>query len=98
MSTLHYRGNVVVMKLATSRITAQGQLSIPQAVRRQLGLSPGSVVAWEEERGSIVVRRVGQFSSDQVHEALFASPPRSRSLAEMKDGVRLHMRRKHAGG
>src|SRR5690349_5426920 len=37
------------MALAYSKITAQGQISVPAEVRRKLGLGPGSVLEWEEE-------------------------------------------------
>ena len=85
------------MKLATSKITVQGQISVPREVRQRLGLAPGSVVEWDEEGESIVVRRAGRFTSAEVHAALFLSPPQARSLAELKEGVRKHMRKRYAG-
>jgi AbrB family looped-hinge helix DNA binding protein len=33
-------------KIAESRVTAQGQISIPAEVRRRLGVGPGSVIEW----------------------------------------------------
>lgn len=33
------------MIIARSKLTAQGQISIPAEVRQRLGLTPGSVVA-----------------------------------------------------
>ena len=84
------------MTIAQSRLTAQGQISVPAAVRRRLGIGPGATLAWQEEGGKIVVRRVGQFTSAQLHEALFAAPPRPRSLAELKAGLRAHAKRRHA--
>ncbi len=47
------------MAIAHSKLTAQGQISVPMDVRRKLGISPGSVLEWEEEGGKIVVRRAG---------------------------------------
>ncbi|MSP62079.1 MAG: AbrB/MazE/SpoVT family DNA-binding domain-containing protein [Myxococcales bacterium] len=84
------------MKLATSKITAQGQISVPSEVRRRLGLAPGSSMDWEVEGDSIVVRRAGRYSSDAIHRALFPTPPTARSLNEMKEGIRQHMRKRHA--
>ncbi len=72
----HYHGNVNNMALARSRLTAQGQISVPAEVRRKLGLGPGSVLEWDEEDGKVVVRRVGRYTSDEMHKALF---PTSRS-------------------
>ena len=51
------------MALAHSKLTAQGQISVPAKVRSKLGVGPGGVLEWDEEDGKIVVRRAGRFSS-----------------------------------
>lgn len=85
------------MVLAQSKLTSQGQISVPAEVRRKLGLVPGSVLEWDEENGAVVVRRVGQFSSEDIHSALFpAESPRPRSLEELKQSVGRHLKAKHA--
>ena len=84
------------MAIAHSRVTAQGQISVPAAVRRKLGIGPGSTLEWDEEGENIVVRRAGRFVSTDVHAALFSSPPRRRSLEELKSGIREHVKRRHA--
>ncbi len=86
------------MAIAQSRLTAQGQISIPAAVRRKLGVGPGSTLEWHEEGEKIVVRRVGRFTSVDVHNALFSSPPRRRSLGELKAGLKSYVKRRHARG
>ncbi|MBI1818599.1 MAG: AbrB/MazE/SpoVT family DNA-binding domain-containing protein [Deltaproteobacteria bacterium] len=84
------------MPLAHSRLTAQGQVSVPAKVRRKLGIGPGSLLEWEEDGENIVVRRTGRYSSEDVHRALFAKAPKTRTMEELKDGVRRHMRKRHA--
>ena len=84
------------MALAQSRLTAQSQISVPAAVRRKLGVGPGSTLEWHEEGEKIVVRRVGRFTSTDVHEALFSSPPKRRSLRELKAGLKSYVKRRHA--
>ena len=85
------------MVIAQSKLTSQGQISVPAEVRRKLGLVPGSVLEWDEEDGTVVVRRVGQFSSEDIHSALFTSDaPQPRSLGELKDSVSRHLKAKHA--
>ena len=84
------------MALAQSKITAQGQISVPTAVRRKLGVGPGSVIEWDADREQIVVRRAGRYSSNDVHQSLFATPPTRRSLADLKDGVRRAITKRHA--
>jgi len=65
-------------------------------VRRKLGVGPGSVLEWEDDGDRIVVRRAARFTSEEIHRALFESPPKPRSLGDLKEGIRKHVRRKHA--
>jgi len=84
------------MTIAQSKLTAQSQISVPAAVRRKLGIGPGSTLEWQEEGDKIVVRRVGRFTSADLHTALFSSPPKRRGLSELKEGLRAHAKRRHA--
>ncbi len=86
------------MTLAQSRLTAQSQISVPAEVRRRLGVGPGSVIDWHVEDDSIVVRRAGATTSLGLHAALFAKPPKRRTLKELKAGIGLEMKRRHARG
>ena len=85
------------MALAHSKVTAQGQISVPAEVRQRLGVGPGSVLEWDEEDEKIVVRRSGRYSSEDIHRSLFpAGPPRPHTLKEMKEGIRRRIRDRHA--
>ena len=84
------------MALAHSKLTAQGQISVPAKVRHKLGVGPGSVLEWEEEGDRIVVRKAGRYSSEEIHRALFSRALRPRTLSQLKDGIRRHIRRRHA--
>jgi AbrB family looped-hinge helix DNA binding protein len=86
------------MSIAHSRVTSQGQVSVPAPIRRKLGVGPGAVLEWsEDEDGRIVVRRSGRFSFAEVHEALFPDgAPSAHSLAELREGVRQQVRKRHA--
>ena len=86
------------MSLAQSRLTAQGQISVPAEVRKRLGIGPGSTIDWHIEDDAIVVRRAGTSTSLDLHATLFAKPPRRRSLEELKAGIAREMRRRHARG
>lgn len=79
-----------------SKLTAQGQISVPVEIRRKLGLGPGSVLEWEEEGDRVIVRRAGRYSSEDIHRAVFSRVPKPRSAEEMKQGIAEHMRKKHA--
>jgi AbrB family looped-hinge helix DNA binding protein len=85
------------MTIAHSKLTAQGQISVPAGVRRMLGVGPGSVLEWDEDGGNIVVRRSARFSSEDIHRAVFAGQaPEPRTLGDMNQGVRQHIRKRHA--
>src|SRR5262249_47649004 len=87
------------MKIARSRVTAQGQISVPAEVRRKLGVGPGSVLEWDEEGDEVVVRRSTRYSSEDVHQALFGrGKPKWRTLEELTEGIRKHVRARHPGG
>ncbi len=86
------------MPLAHSRVTAQGQISVPAEIRRRLGVGPGSVLEWAEENSTIVVRKAGRYTSEDLHAALFRKPPKRRALAELKEGIRRYTRGRHARG
>ena len=87
------------MSSIQSRVTAQGQISVPAEVRRQLGVGPGSVLVWEWRDGEFVVRRVGKCSSQEIHSALFgdARPAKGKPV-DVKAGIRKYMRQRHARG
>ena len=84
------------MAIAHSKLTAQGQISVPARVRRKLGIGPGSVLEWDEDGENVVVRRAGRYSSEEVHHSLFRTTPTTRTLDELKEGVRRHIRKRHA--
>ena len=84
------------MNTIRSRLTSQGQISVPAQVRRKLGLGPGSILEWEEVGGQMLVRRSGTVSSRDIHQTLFPEPPARRTLAELKEARAAHVREKHA--
>ncbi len=98
LSKPHYHGNVMVMSSIQSKVTAQGQISVPAEIRRKLGIVPGSILVWEEEDDRIIIRRSGSYSSENIHDALFPDgAPAPKSLEDLKEGIRKQIRRKRAG-
>ena len=91
------------MQKIQSKLTSQGQVSVPAAVRNFLRLTPGSALVWSKEGDRIVVERATRHSTLAVHQALFAAAlPASptapaKTLAELKRGIRERMQRRHAG-
>jgi AbrB family looped-hinge helix DNA binding protein len=87
------------MAIAHSRLTSQGQISVPTSVRRKLGIGPGSVIEWDEDGERIVVRKAGSFDLADTRRVLGSSPgtPR-RSLTQLKAGLRAAVRKRYARG
>lgn len=80
-----------------SKLTAQGQISVPAEIRRELGLSAGSILEWEKAGDRVVVRKVGRYTYEDIHKALFPDgPPPHVTIEEMDEGIRRYMRKKYA--
>jgi len=85
------------MKVAQTKLTSQGQVSVPAEVRRRLGLAPGSMLEWDAEGDVIVVRKAARYTSEDIHQALFPEgPPSPKSLDELRGGLRAEVARRHA--
>jgi antitoxin PrlF len=85
------------MPLAHSKLTSQGQISVPADVRRKLGVGPGSILEWEEDGDKIFVRRAGRFTSKDIRDAIFgAQKPEPRSLDDLKESIRSYARKRYA--
>jgi len=84
------------MALAQSKLTAQGQISVPAEIRKKLGVGPGSVLEWDEKGGEITVRKSGRFTSTQIHDALFGGTVKTKPKVDVKEAIRKHIRQRHA--
>lgn len=84
--------------IAHSKVTAQGQVSVPAEVRRRLGIGPGAILEWNDRGGAITVSRAGRYSSDDVHRAVFPEgvPKPKTPLKTLKEGIRRYARKRHA--
>jgi AbrB family looped-hinge helix DNA binding protein len=82
--------------LPQSTLTAQGQVSIPAEVRRQLELVPGAILEWEVKDNTVIVRRKGKYTFEDIHRAVFKTPPTPHTIEEMKKGIGDYLRKKHA--
>ena len=78
----NYPGNAYnqAMLQAQTKLTSQGQVSVPAAVRRLLGLMPGSSLQWQELNGQVVVQRATQHDTAAAHHALFGREPVASTL------------------
>ena len=76
----------------TAVVSERGQVTIPKALRRSLGLVPGTLLAFEERGGKLVASRV---AGDDSMDALVATGIASRTDAFLRQtrGARFERRR-----
>ncbi len=88
------------MEKVQSKLTSQGQVSVPASVRNFLHLIPGSALIWTQEGERVVVERAKRHSTEEVHQALFSEGPPgtepAKTLGELKQGIRQRMQKRHA--
>ena len=77
-------------------MTEEGHAPVPAEIRQKLGIGPGSVLEWQEEGDRVVLRKAGRYTSEDIHRALFPTPPEPRTLEELKEGISRYVRRKYA--
>jgi len=88
---------MMLVKAATSRLSPQGQISVPAEVRTLLGLGPGSLLQWEVDGQEVRVRRGGRYSSADIHAAAFGRRRQPTvTVAQMDEAIAQHLRAKHA--
>jgi len=68
--------------------TRTGADSVPLKLRERFGIGPGSIPEWDEDGDRIVVRRMGRYTSEDIHRAAFGDrKPEPRTLAELKESI-----------
>jgi len=60
------------MLIAMSKVTRQGQISVPVEVRRALGIRPGSELIWDRNENGEFVVRPKRVTLDDLHQILGA--------------------------
>jgi len=86
------------MSTKQSKLTSQGQVSVPAAVRQFLSLSPGATMLWVQEGERIWVKRAVTHTTTDVHQALFgkSAPPKTAGMPDSKQAIRSFIQKKHA--
>lgn len=86
--------------VSTSRVTRQNQISVPAAVRRKLGIRPGTVLEWTIRGGELLVKPKQVTLSTIRGEIKRMIGRRRASLPELRQGKLRAVRARHlrAGG
>ncbi len=78
-------------------LTSKGQMTLPAAVRSQLGVEPGDqLVVSVVDADTILLKRKATAPASALR-GMLARPNRALSVAEMEAGVAAHLRLKQAG-
>ena len=78
-------------------LTAQGQISVPVAVRKKLGAGPGSALQWVEAGDRIEIRRSDKNTFEDIRKAIWGDKPLSRKTdEEIEEGLKTYFRRRYA--
>jgi AbrB family looped-hinge helix DNA binding protein len=85
------------MLIAVSRVTRQGQISIPADVRRDLGIRPGTQLIWDRRENGEYVVRPKRATWDDLH-ALVGTLEVRLTDEELKDARRAFLARHADGG
>ena len=85
------------MTIVQSKLTSQGQVSVPAAIRRKLGVEPGSTLQWTLRGDEVIVKRRSTYSSLDMHKALFPDGlPKPISDKQIKEAIADYIRAKYA--
>jgi bifunctional DNA-binding transcriptional regulator/antitoxin component of YhaV-PrlF toxin-antitoxin module len=88
--------------ISVSTLSSKEQLTLPQAVRRLLGVKAGDSLAWGlDDEGRVMVEAGRPHSLADVRAAIAAARPRAprvapATIADMKAGIVAAIKRKHA--
>jgi antitoxin PrlF len=83
-----------VAKVAVSKITSKGQVTIPEEIRREYHLQAGEQVEWEvTDRGTVELRKAGGTLEDLAR--ILPRPTGVVTVEQMDEGIKAHLRRKH---
>jgi AbrB family looped-hinge helix DNA binding protein len=81
-----------VATIEESKLTSKGQVTIPEAIRRELRVRAGDRLEWRiDEAGTVRVRRMGK-TLDEL-QGLLGEPPQHVTVEDMDEAVRRRLRR-----
>ena len=81
-----------------TKLTSQGQVSVPAAIRHLLALTPGSAIVWTQDKGQVTVQRAVKHTTEDAHKALFGNEDTTlapKSLKDLKQGIAEYIKQKH---
>ena len=81
-------------KVAESRITSKGQVTIPEEIRRRVHLQAGERIEWAvTDRGTVELRKAG--GTLEALTRILPRPRRALTVEEMDHAVGEHLAGKH---
>ncbi|HEY0142986.1 MAG TPA: AbrB/MazE/SpoVT family DNA-binding domain-containing protein [Thermoanaerobaculia bacterium] len=84
------------MANARSKISDDGKLPVPAEILEKIG-GPGAVIEFIQDGDQVILRRGKAMTFEEFRKRIFPDgPPEPRTVEEMDDGIRRHLRKKHA--
>jgi antitoxin PrlF len=72
---------------ATATVSERGQVTIPKALRTKLGIGPGAVLEFDEDRGRLIGRKASPRNPvDEVWGTLDLAEPVDGFVARVRGG------------
>lgn len=76
------------METFQTKISSQGQVSVPAEIRKRLGVEPGATLEWVVENDIVSVRRKGRYTWEHIQEmARPYRPAKPVTLEEMDEAI-----------
>jgi AbrB family looped-hinge helix DNA binding protein len=79
--------------LATTRLSSKGQVVIPEAIREELGLEPGTQFVVVGQRGAIILKSISKPSVGQFSALMKAARQQAKKAGMKKSDVAAAVRK-----
>lgn len=80
----HHRGPIPIATVSCHSLT--------------MTFTQSKLTAQRQKSAPADASKAGPHTSEEIHQALFARPPKPRSTSKLKEGIRRHMRKLRARG
>lgn len=77
-----------------TKITSQGTISLPAAIRKKYGFNPGEIVTIEDN-GEIIIRKTPSFSELRAKNAKYVKNAPKDYVYKSGEGIGTHVKEKY---
>ncbi len=81
--------------METSRVTSQGQVTIPASIRKSYGLGGGATIEWIEQDGVLIVKRRDTVTFEEMRKNIFPNGVPKPKYATKEEAITAYILEKH---